>query len=715
MSLGEGAFRRIRSPLAQAAALLAVFLLALPHPPPAKGQEPEVTLQLVRQPPSYSPGSRLNLTIRVVNTGDAPLEDYRLQLEIFQSVEGRLELHESFDGVDEVDIFSRVGPKVPALDPGESAIVNLDDKVDAIGPLLSDGVYPASFSLVDVSQVGEIGSLTTELVYYADKPRDPLGFVATVPMADISFKEPGGGFRADEEGRPLIAGVVNPETGWLAGVVRALEAASGSNEGSGFAAGLAPSPRLLEELSNAATEFASGDQENIGNEARQVLDGLSTLMTSGRLQPLLSPYAFVDLPTLTSEFDQETLNRQLSEANLVLENTLPDVSFDPAWFFAPGLRWDDDSLGNVRIAGPDIADKTFFTRHAISGNQEVGCPDVNQNAFAFACPVKIVTEGRPVNGFVIDPGLQERLVALTHGGDDPIELQRFFAETAMIHLEQPVEVDRVVSLSLPSQLHPPPYIARRLFGGLARVPWLRLLTPRGGLATGLPSENRDLATESSPLPSQPEDDYFTAIEDASVAVERYEEIGPPAPRLRRLHRNLLTAQSRLWWSEETVADGLEFATATQQEVEAEFDKISIKGLDTTLTSQSAPVELTVFNDATYDITIDIELSSEGGDIKLDREDLQELQDLPIAAGDNVQITVDARAESSGIFNLTAIAQTPQTGGDISSRTITIRSTNFNRIALGLTFGALAFLVLFYAWRWLRRRRRDAGASQQAQS
>ncbi|HZA19378.1 MAG TPA: hypothetical protein VE889_00875, partial [Actinomycetota bacterium] len=37
-------------------------------------------------------------------------------------------------------------------------------------------------------------------------------------------------------------------------------------------------------------------------------------------------------------------------------------------------------------------------------------------------------------------------------------------------------------------------------------------------------------------------------------------------------------------------------------------------------------------------------------------------------------------------------------------TLTVRSTEFNEIALGLTFGALAFLILFYVVRGLRNRR-----------
>jgi Family of unknown function (DUF6049) len=717
MSLGGGALRRIRFHLAPAAAFVAAACIALTPLPSARTQVPQARIQLVGQPAWHEPGDRLNTTVRVTNTGATPLERHEIRLRMFPAVGGRIELHDSFDGVSGLETDVELGPSIPSLDPGESTDVTLDARVDGLSGLTTDGVYPTTLAVVDEGLSTELDSINTELIFYATSPENPLNMVVAMPLAGVALTDPGGGFTMNDEGRPRVAEALDPNTGWLAGMLGALSKA-GERRDTGFAAGLAPSPRLIDELSVAARSFASPDEDSdaVRAAARQALSDLSTLMTSGPIQPLLSPYGFVDLPTLTARFDQEALNRQLTEAEIVLDETLPDVPFDPRWFFAPGLRWDGGSLADVRIAGSDNAGRTFFTRHAISGiqNPDVGCPDVNQLGFAFACPVEVLTEGRPVGGFVADPGVQDRLLSLAQAGNDRIELQQFFAETAMIHLEQPDTPERVVSLSVPSQLHPRPYMAQRLISGMAGAPWLELLTPSRGLAVGPSFKRRDLTSTAPQLQSQPEEDYFVDIDEASGLVARYEELNPPPGRVRRLHRNLLVAQSRVWWTEETVDEGQAFATETQAEVEAEFDKITIEGLDTTLTSQSAPVELTVFNNTTYSVTIDLELSSgASGEIVIDRDDLADLQDLRIAAENNQQITVDARAQSSGIFQLNAVVKTPQTGFEINERTITIRSTNFNRIALGLTFGALAFLVLFYTWRWLRRRR--AAASEQAQT
>jgi hypothetical protein len=716
MSFGGGVHRRRVLHVIPVATALVVAAFGLGPIPGASAQEPDARLRLVRQPAWHSADDTLNTILRITNTGEADLEGYRVRLRTFAAVEGRIELHESFDGVDEVETDARLGPRIPALPPGESTTITLEERMATLGPS-ADGVYPITFSLLHEDRVTEVGSITTQIVFYASKAKDPLSLVPVIPLSEVALTDPSGSFKPGEEDRPLVAEVLDPDSGWLSGMLAGLQDASTgrSEKDLDLAGGLAPSPRLLEELSQAAESFSSEseDTETVRSSARHALDEISSLLSSGGMQPLYSPYSAVDIPTLASRFDQETLNRQLSEASVVLDETVPNVEFDPGWFFAPGLRWDGSSLEDIRLAGSSNADHTFFTRNAISGSQDAGCPDVNRFGFAFACPVKILTGGRPVTGFVADPGIQERLISLTKEGEDRLDLQRFFAETAMIHLEQPGTPRRVVQMSVPSRLHPPPSLSRRLFGGLVSAPWLRLLKPSQGLELGLPPKRRDLDFEAPTLAAQPDEDYFTAIDEATEAVGHYEEINPSPTRLRRLHRNILEAQSRVWWSEETAAEGAEFALATKREAEGELANITVEGLDTTLTSQAAPIEMTVFNSNSYPVTIDVELSSQGGDITIQRADLDELQDLTIGPEDNEQITIDAEAQSSGIFQLSAVIKTPQSGFGINEETITIRSTNFNRIALTLTFGALAFLVLFYFWRLFKRRSRRETSSEQA--
>ena len=654
---GAGARRTPLRPVA--VALLAAVALALLQPVPARSQQGQVSLALLEQPPWNSPGDSLGIRVRVTNRGDQALDGFQIQLARYPAVTGRLELHESYDGVSLTASISRLEPQLKTtLEPGDSTVVELNDKVAALD-LTEDGVYPLTLTVVSADQTTELASITTEIVYYQSPPEEPLNLVLVVPLTNLSWKDPHGGFRADPDtGDPLVSEALDPETGWLSGVVGALDKVSRPTtrerrprkkngrpritKEPGLSAAVAPSPRLMEELRNASTSYSGagtqgeGAAEAVRSQARSVLDRLDELLSSGRAQPLLTPYSFVDLPTLTAQFDLEDLNRQLSEGTVALKASLPDVTFDPKWFFAPGSRWDDRSLGTVQLAGADNARHTFFTRVALGGNRETGCPaGVQGLGLTFACPASVGTESGRVDGFVADPELQRRMAELSREADDRLDLQRFFAETAMIHLEQPGSIQpRVLQVSVPSLWHPSPYLAGRFLGGIAAAPWLRTLTPREGLDRGPNPRHKELVDQASPLPQQPDQVYFDEIDSARLAVERFAEIGPPSARLKRLRRNLLVAQSRVWWSSESEAIGRSFATLTRQEADGELDKITVDGLDTTLTSQAAPVELTVFNSATYPVTVDVDLDSNEGAIRIDQDELNDLNGLTIGPGGN---------------------------------------------------------------------------------
>jgi hypothetical protein len=112
------------------------------------------------------------------------------------------------------------------------------------------------------------------------------------------------------------------------------------------------------------------------------------------------------------------------------------------------------------------------------------------------------------------------------------------------------------------------------------------------------------------------------------------------------------------------------------------------------------VKLAVFNDADYPARVVVRMSAQDLGIN-------ETVQHTVQARGLKQITLDIVAETSGIFVLEVELETPD-GAPITDpsnpETITIRSTEFNEIALGLTFGALAFLILFYITRSLRQRR-----------
>ena len=92
----------------------------------------------------------------------------------------------------------------------------------------------------------------------------------------------------------------------------------------------------------------------------------------------------------------------------------------------------------------------------------------------------------------------------------------------------------------------------------------------------------------------------------------------------------------------------------------------------------------------------------------------------------LQVRVDAKANLNsadqtcfiaeltycGIFTVNVSVTTPN-GFPIADKRIEIRSTEFNEVALGITLGALAFLILFYVTRVVRRHRHGEDQSSGA--
>ena len=298
-------------------------------------------------------------------------------------------------------------------------------------------------------------------------------------------------------------------------------------------------------------------------------------------------------------------------------------------------------------------------------------------------------------GFVGDQNIAERLASLQTGTDDRVYLQQFFAETSMIHEELPNVSDRVIQVTMPSLWHPTPRLARILLTGLNDAPWLRTLTPDQGLQVG-DGERREIVESADELDNTPDDTYFTNVSEADEIVDSYGTMVPPASdRLRRLTRNVLVAESRTWFRDPVTGD--DYALDSKTEALEEMEKVSVAVAEgTTFTSRSGEIQLLLSNDATYPMKVAVRFDSTG--LEFDRGTI-----IDTYEPGNRPLTVEANATRSGSFPLAVHLETVD-GYTISTTQVTISSTSFNEIALGITIGALAFLILFYVFRSVRKRR-----------
>lgn len=682
------------------AALALVSLAGAGTPVAAQGGlvETPVHLVLTRQPPWHDDSGPLDIKVRIENDSVEELTGFTLQLIRYERLTSRTSLEESFDGgFGPTYAFPKEFQR--AIGPGGTESVRLEDPISTLFPLGPGeaGVYPLTIAVLDPTTGETLDEQHTQLIYYPSKPETRLLLVPVVPLNDVPARAPDGNYHEDVSsgGWPLETGL--RLDGWLDGLLNAIQKESGD-----LHLGLAPTPRLVEEIADMAdgyTKVSSGSEvEEVpedSNEARTAaawLDDLTDALDSEGVQPLLVPYSFPDLPALVSEL--ESADRQVSTGQQVMADHADSV-INARWLFPPGGRLDAGALDDLRISG--IAARTFFSPDSLEGSDNPlnGCPEQSPS---FTCPVRVRSEAEEAVGYVADGNLQARLSALEREGEKQVMLQRFFAETAMIREELPGVSDRVIQATIPVGWRPGPGLSRRLFRGLASAPWLRTLTPSEGLRRARP-QIRGVVPNLPDSSLQPDESYYAQVSETQAVVEQFKSIGPPEDLLVRLRRNLLVAQSRSWWVDASrLEEGREYATRAAEEVADEFSKIRMSGRDAiTLTSREGPVSFVVSNDTGYRVTLDFKLASQ----QLRFEDEAFTETIP--PGNRI-IQRQATAQSSGTFAMDALVETPD-GSPVTQKRIYIRSTELNRVALGLTIAALLFVVIFYALRAVQRRKR----------
>jgi hypothetical protein len=713
---------------------------------PARAQTPAVStleVRLVGQPVWHEPDDPLGIKLRVSNVGAEEVAGFGIRIGVYERVRSRSALHEAFDLEPGNELYVE-SPRYPdsALAPGEATTIEVTEPVDSFDNLstaVDGGVFPVTLTVYDLRTAEPLDFVTTTLIYYPEAPVDPLGIVPVLPLAPAPSQGPDGAFvvPAGEEVASLQQAVA--ADGWLRGVLAVTTAATKvepEREAEGRAedrrrgrgrrkrardrkkdkppepirplhVAVAPDPRLLEELAAMAEGFRTTEEEEFRPEspeataAGETLEALRTMLKQPSVATLLVPYASPDLPLLAElpEDPPTDLLEHLSEGARVGENLLPG-ELDGAWLLPPDGHLDGTTLDHLKLAG-DRAQRIA----AISSSSLVppvdpdlaGCPVA---AYTFACPVSL---GAGSKGFVSDLGLAERLTPLGAAGiSDRLTLQHFFAETSMIREEQPGIAGRVVQVTIPADWTPDPRLSKVLFNGLQLAPWLSSLTPHEALGRSEDPQPAQLTSPPETLPSPEVATFFASEAAAQSVVASYGKVAPDeVERINRLRQNLLVAQRFATYSDLPAATS--YVESSVEEAEAELQKIGIIGVgDVTLTSSKGKFQFVLANDTGSPVSVDIELDAEQLDV--DQDDLERLS-TTYGPG-NHPLTISASARVSGSFRATVRVESPDGDGYIiAEKDIQIRSTAFNRIALGITVGALLFLILFYLLRVLRRSRR----------
>jgi Family of unknown function (DUF6049) len=686
--------------LIASSALASLAIGGLLAPPLARAQEPaleDVTIELVDQPIFHDDGDSLDIEVRITNNRDQTLPGFILNVGRASRLTSRSDLQTSFVSPPGFAL-TQTAPRIVSrsLDPGESRTVRFNDPVsDLLVPGTDDnGIYPATVNLVNSDGDTILDTLTTHLIFYQDELETRLNLVATVPLNELPARGPDGDFVVDVPGTQLLEDALQSR-GWLGKTVRELNRPTAD-----LRLGVAPTPRLVEEIADMSDGYRRGDEQFSDSSpqaelADDFIGQLSQLLSRDGVQPLLVPYANPDLPSLAASAVDDHVGTQITLGETILSDVL-DVEPGRDWIYPPGGRTNSESLELMQLSS-NAGAKTFFSGSSLVEEANpllAGCPIEGLSA---TCPVSVSTQAGETLGYQADPGLQDRLGALVRDDDDRLNLQRFFAETAMIREEQPGRTDRIVHATLPSLWHPSPGMIRTLYRGLASAPWIKTVTPEEGLELEIDRTDRRIADNAATVPNGLAPFDYAAIERTESIIESFNSVGPPAPMYQRLLRNYLVAESRNWWVDDALAaQGLAYAGASAEEARAEMDKVSIEVSERiTLTSRAEDIPVRVLNDAGYPVRVRFQLDSP-------RLRFEEEQVRTFETG-RTPLTIPVRTDTSGFFPVTMLLVTPDGSEVIAESQPTVRSTEFNNVALTITLGALFFLIAFYLLRWYRRR------------
>jgi len=740
--------RLIAGPVALSLLLcVVIFIGATGHAARAAQDDGRVQLNLVEQPVAHSPEDPLDLAIEVTNNTSETLSGFAVTVGVAERVLSRSALRDALANSPEFrpSAFTKYF-RARELAAGESVTLSIHESVFELSTLeqaTEGGAYPLTIELFDVGLTERLDEFTTPLIYYPTPPEIPLHLVLVVPVNALPARAPDGTFPADASGGWPLEDAVR-RSGWLGGTVDVIQRLTASKEPGAapptrrgpkrsragptrtprttlparpkdLRIALAPTPRLIEELTDMQNGYRrTGDAgtEQLGagapgaENAAAILDRLGSLLTLDEVQPLLVPYSFADLPSVERSGPGPSPSQtQLGVGERVLDNAL-GYDFGQRWLLPPGGRIDTGTLQELQLG--NAADRLFFSGRSLQGSLELSGEGCTEAFASFTCPVRTNTKVGTAFGFVADKGLQQRFADLGRQPRlDRLALQTLLAETATIWAELPGRSQRVVQATIPPLWHPSPGSMNRLLEAFAAAPWLEMVTPAQGLRKGLPSDQSTVPSLGN-ASDQPVADFATRVEDAHDTVQSFSSLEPPEAMVERLGRNLLVAQSMMWWADDTLqAKGLSYATEAAREAYGEMAKIRLGAPDRiTLTSREGQIRLEAFNDATYPVKVRITFAAP-------KLSIEESIVRTIPPGKQQPLEVEATAEASGTSSLEVYLETPD-GLTLqgSQRRIAVTSTQFNRIALGLTFGALAFLVLFYVNRAIIRRR---GARRSAQT
>ena len=696
-------FRRLGT-----AAVAAVALVTgLPFPAAAStasttAPDPAVTVTLQAfEPRDARPDSTVQVTAVLRNISAETTGPLTLRLRRGRILDTRGELQQADTEQPATGSASAPPQELPeGLAPGQARRVSYRTTVADLGlPGPSAlGVYPVALTVQRSADGTELGRLSTLLPYLPDgiagtrvtllwplldRPHRLTGGTASGPVVftdDLLARSVSPGGRLDTlldaavavTGTVRLTLVVDPE------VIEALDRMT--------------APGGYRVLSGRTTVAGKG-----GPAAAAWLARLHAIAPKHLL--VATPYADPDVVALERGGDQAL--GQFQQPDLDETQRVLGVQPSTKLSWPPDGQLTDTALDDVVARG---ASAVVLDPTALPG-EPAGPPGRTPSGVS---PLPALS-GQAV-ALVSDPVVQNLLArggAGTGGfaGGPRLAEQRLLAELAMITAEAPND-DRTVLLAPPRRWNPTAGYADAIAADVGRISWLTgldglqaaggtepvdrgpLTYPADARRRELPgAQIRDLGTVQTEVA-----DFRSALDNEDAR----EVLGPYGDAVRR-------AGSSAWRG--MPAAGQAYASRLLRSIDGLRGAVTMSSSatgDYTLASSDSPLLITLDNRLTVPVSVRIKLTTPAGFETRDAG----VQQIP--AGGKRTVKVLASVQRTGTFAVKGQATTPAGGALGNEITLSVRSTAYGGLALGITGLAFAVLVGAVLVRLVRRLRARGG-------
>jgi hypothetical protein len=290
--------------------------------------------------------------------------------------------------------------------------------------------------------------------------------------------------------------------------------------------------------------------------------------------------------------------------------------------------------------------------------------------------------------------------------------QRFLAETLLIDLELPCH-SRTLVIEPDRRWNPPAGYPAGLLQDTAQAPWLQPVQvggPAGAITApaATSGQRQGLNYPSAARGAELSAGYLARVRRLRRQIDELESIVPPGAGLDLpLTLGLLWTESSAWRQDPVGGNALRQAVLHAEQSQAAQVRVVSRGLYT-LSSRSGTIPVTVANGLAAPVEVVLTLQA-GPDAKVLGGDSFVVH-LPAHVSEQVHVRTQARI--AGVFGLSVQLYTRQHppapfGPPVR---LLVRSTAYGAVALGITGGALAVLLVALVFRLLRRARRARRAA-----